>query len=151
MAIRDARPDDLAEIVSLIRELAAYERLEHEVALEAGEVARHLFGPEPAARVLLATDDSRGDVVGFALWFRTFSTFLGRPGIWLEDLFVRPDHRGAGHGRALLEALRARTDGRTEWAVLDWNEPASGFYRSLGAAPVEGWTTYRWAPRGRPT
>jgi GNAT superfamily N-acetyltransferase len=97
------------------------------------------------------SDSGRGgvgveSVVGFALWFRTFSTFLGRPGIWLEDLYVRPEHRKRGHGLALLQELRRRTDGRVEWLVLDWNEPALAFYRSLGAAPVEGWTTYRLPP-----
>ena len=83
--------------------------------------------------------------MGFALWYRTFSTFLGRPGIWLEDLFVREEHRSRGYGRALLDALRSRTDGRVEWAVLDWNEPSIEFYQRLGARPVEGWTRYRWA------
>jgi len=141
--IRDARPDDLDEICSLIRELAVYERLEHEVVLEPATVGRHVFGPEPAAHVLIAESDD-GAVAGFALWFRTFSTFLGRPGIWLEDLFVRPEHRSAGLGRALLDELRARTDGRVEWAVLDWNEPSIAFYEGLGARPVQGWTRYRW-------
>ena len=141
--LRDAAPDDLDEICALIRELAAYERLEHEVELDPAEVARHLFGPDPAAAVTIAESDA-GAVAGFALWFRTFSTFLGRPGIWLEDLFVRPEHRGRGHGVALLQDLRARTDGRVEWAVLDWNEPSVAFYRALGAEPVEGWTRYRW-------
>lgn len=144
MPVRDAEPADLPEIASLIRELAHYERLEHEVRLDEDELGHHLFGLEPAAHVLLALE---GDAtVGFALWFRTFSTFLGRPGIWLEDLFVRPEHRRRGHGVALVQALRGRTDGRVEWAVLDWNEPAIGFYRALGASPVEGWTTYRWPP-----
>ncbi len=85
-----------------------------------------------------------------AMYFVTFSTWLGRPGLWLEDLFVRPEFRGEGLGRALLDAVRARTDGRVEWAVLDWNEPAIGFYRSLGAEPVEGWTRYRWLPGSGP-
>ncbi|HSL56790.1 MAG TPA: GNAT family N-acetyltransferase [Acidimicrobiales bacterium] len=155
MPVRDATPADLDVIVELIGALAAYERLEHEVVLDPAELARHLFGPEPVAHVVLATDDrgtdhrgthDSGAVVGFALWFPTFSTFLGRPGIWLEDLFVRPEARGAGHGRALIEHLRSLTDGRLEWSVLDWNEPAQGFYRSLGAAPHDGWTTWRWAP-----
>lgn len=140
--IRDAAEADLHEVCALIRELAEYERLVDEVVLEPEEVRRHLFGPDPAAHVLVAEVD--GAVAGFALWFGTFSTFLGQPGIWLEDLFVRPQHRGAGLGQALLRALRERTDGRVEWAVLDWNEPSIGFYRSLGARPLEGWTTYRW-------
>lgn len=157
MAVREATVGDLDEIAALIRELARYERLEHEVAFDEDALRRHLFGTDPVAHVLLAVDGGAAGpvsveeepdepVVGFALWFRTFSTFLGRPGIWLEDLYVRPDHRGRGHGLALLQELRRRTDGRVEWLVLDWNEPALLFYRSLGAVPVEGWTTYRWPP-----
>jgi GNAT superfamily N-acetyltransferase len=145
MAVRPATEADLDEIVALIRELAVYEHLEADVVLERDEVGQHLFGEQPAAHVLIAESDG-GDVAGFALWFTTFSTFLGRPGIWLEDLFVRPAHRGRGHGLALLQRLRAMTDARVEWSVLDWNEPAIGFYRALGAKPVEGWTTYRWLP-----
>jgi GNAT superfamily N-acetyltransferase len=145
MPIRPARDADLDDIIDLIRGLAAFEELADEVQLEREAVREHLFGPDPVASVTIATDDD-GTVVGFALWFRTYSTFLGRPGIWLEDLFVRPEHRGAGHGRALLEDLRTRTDGRVEWAVLDWNRRAIDFYESLGARPVEGWTTYRWLP-----
>ncbi|HEY1279361.1 MAG TPA: GNAT family N-acetyltransferase [Acidimicrobiales bacterium] len=145
MAVRPATEADLDEIVALIRELAVYEQLEADVSLERDEVGQHLFGEQPAAHVLIAESDG-GDVAGFALWFTTFSTFLGRPGIWLEDLFVRPAHRGRGHGLALLQRLRAMTDARVEWSVLDWNEPAIGFYRALGAKPVEGWTTYRWLP-----
>jgi GNAT superfamily N-acetyltransferase len=102
-----------------------------------------MFGPEPVVKVSLATDDG-GTVVGCAVWFRTYSTFTGRLGIWLEDLFVRPEHRGRGHGRALLDHLRALTDGRVEWSVLDWNAPAIAFYEQLGARPHAGWTTYRW-------
>jgi GNAT superfamily N-acetyltransferase len=145
MAVRPATEVDLDEIVALIRELAVYEHLEDDVVLDRDEVGRHLFGPEPAAHVLIA-ESAGGEVAGFALWFTTFSTFLGQPGIWLEDLFVRPAHRGRGHGLALLQQLRAMTDGRVEWSVLDWNESAIGFYRALGAKPVEGWTTYRWLP-----
>jgi GNAT superfamily N-acetyltransferase len=141
--VRPATPADLPEIAVLIRELAEYEALVHEVVWTEDELARALFGDDPSAHVLVAETDD-GEVVGLAIWFRTFSTFLGRSGIWLEDLFVRPEHRGGGHGRALLEALRGLTDGRVEWAVLDWNEPAIGFYRSIGAHPVEGWTRYRW-------
>lgn len=142
--IRDATPDDVPAIHALVRELAAYERLSDAVVSTEADFARHLFGPEPVAHALVADDD--GAVVGFALWFPTFSTFLGRPGIWLEDLFVRADARRRGFGRALLGALRERTDGRVEWSVLDWNEHAQAFYRSLGAAPVDGWTTWRWMP-----
>jgi GNAT superfamily N-acetyltransferase len=149
MAIRDAEPADVPTIAALIRALAAYEHLEHEVVLDDRELDRELgrwlFGAEPAARVLLACDDD-GTVAGMALWFTTFSTFLGRPGIWLEDLFVLPERRGRGHGLALLQDLRSRTTGRVEWAVLDWNRPAIEFYQRLGARPVEGWARYRWAP-----
>jgi GNAT superfamily N-acetyltransferase len=134
----------LDDVVALIRDLAEYEHLEDEVVLDSDEVGRNLFGPTPAASVVIAIDDDSGEVAGFALWFPTFSTFLGRAGIWLEDLFVRPQHRGKGHGLALLQHLRSLTDGRVEWAVLDWNEPAIEFYRSLGAEPVDGWTRYRW-------
>ncbi|MEO6121317.1 MAG: GNAT family N-acetyltransferase [Acidimicrobiales bacterium] len=143
MPVRDASPADLPEIAAMIRELADFEQLASEVSFEAAALAQHLFGPEPAARVLVAeTDDGR--VAGFALWYWTFSTFLGRRGIWLEDLFVRPAHRGDGHGRALLDRVRAMTDGRVEWAVLDWNERAIGLYRRVGAEPVLGWARYRW-------
>ena len=143
MPIRDATPDDLAEIGALIRELAEYEQAADEVAFDLADLATHLFGPDPAAHVLIATTDA-GEVAGMALYFRTFSTWVGRPGIWLEDLYVRPEHRGSGLGRALLDALRARTADRVEWNVLDWNESAIAFYRSLGAEPLDGWTRYRW-------
>ncbi|HEX9968772.1 MAG TPA: GNAT family N-acetyltransferase [Acidimicrobiales bacterium] len=148
MPVRPAVESDLNDICALVRELADYERLAHEVAFDVEDVRRHLFGPDPAASVLLATADEGDDeqVVGFALWFRTFSTFLGRPGIWLEDLFVRPEHRGQGHGTALITTLRTMTDGRVEWAVLDWNGPSIAFYENLGAAPLREWTTYRWSP-----
>jgi GNAT superfamily N-acetyltransferase len=143
--IRDATIDDLADIGALIRALADYEELAHEVEWDLDLLGRTLFGPEAVPRTLVACDDETGEVVGTAIWFRTYSTFQGRPGIWLEDLFVRPEHRGAGHGRALLQALFDRADGgRVEWAVLDWNEPSIRFYESLGARPVEGWTRYRW-------
>jgi GNAT superfamily N-acetyltransferase len=145
--VRPATLADAADITALITELAAYERLAHEAVATAADIERWLFGPEPAARVTVAVpDDDPGTVAGMALWFTTFSTFLGRPGIWLEDLYVRPAHRGRGLGRALLDDLRGRTAGRVEWAVLDWNQPAIAFYRGLGAEPVAGWTRYRWLP-----
>ena len=144
MPVRPATPEDLPAIGRLIRQLADYEDLAHEVVWTPADLEEHLFGPRPAAEVLVAEGDGR--VVGMAVWLRTFSTFLGRPGIWLEDLFVEVDHRGRGHGRALLEALMARTPGRLEWAVLDWNAPSIAFYEGLGARPVEGWTRYRWLP-----
>ena len=146
MDIRPAVEADLDEICALIRELAVFERLEHEVVLEVDAVRGHLFGPTPAAQVTLAEVD--GGVAGFALWFTTFSTFLGRPGIWLEDLFVRPEHRGAGIGRSLLGHLQSISPGRVEWAVLDWNTEAQAFYRTMGAAPQDEWTTWRWRVRG---
>ena len=145
MPVREAVPGDLAEIAALIGELAEYERMRDEVAFSPAELALHLFGSEPVASVLMADEDDQ-TVAGFALWYPTFSTFLGRSGIWLEDLFVRPQFRGRGHGLALLQRLRSMTDGRVEWAVLDWNEPSIAFYESLGARPVEGWTRYRWTP-----
>ncbi len=146
MAVREAEPGDLPEIAALIRELAEYEELAGEVSWSDPDALRpHLFGAEAVAKVLLATGDG-GEVAGFALWFPTFSTFLARPGIWLEDLFVRPDFRRQGHARELFGALGALTRGRVEWSVLDWNQPAQRFYRSLGAGPVGGWTTWRLAP-----
>ena len=142
--IRTAGPDDLDHVLSLVRELAEYERLADEVEFDPDEFAANLFGEESVASVLLAEVD--GEVAGMALWFPSFSTFLGKAGIWLEDLFVRPDFRGDGIGGQLLHQLRSMTDGRVEWNVLDWNEPAIGFYRTIGAEPVDGWTTYRWLP-----
>jgi GNAT superfamily N-acetyltransferase len=144
MTVRDARPEDVAAIYALVRDLAAYEELSAEVVSDESAFARHLFGAEPAARCIVADDGD--EVVGFALYFTTFSTFLGMPGIWLEDLFVRASARRHGHGGALLRELRTRTTGRVEWAVLDWNEPAQAFYRSIGAAPLDEWTTWRWGP-----
>jgi GNAT superfamily N-acetyltransferase len=142
--LRDATADDLDEICALIRELAEYEKMLDDVVLDPAVVAGHLFGSTPSAHVTIAEAD--GAIAGFALWFPTFSTFLGRPGIWLEDLFVRPEHRGRGLGQALIRSLRARTDGRVEWNVLDWNTPSIDFYESLGAKPLPGWITYRWDP-----
>jgi GNAT superfamily N-acetyltransferase len=142
VTLRAATPDDVPEILNLIRELAEYERAADEVAATEDDLLRHLFGDQPVAHVLIAEADS--EVAGFALWYPTFSTWVGRPGIWLEDLFVRPQFRKQGLGLALLEELRRLTDGRVEWAVLDWNQPSIDFYESLGAGPVEGWIRYRW-------
>lgn len=144
-----ARPADVDEIVALVRELAEYERAASEVVLDRDELARHLFGPNAVARAVVAETDD-GAVAGFALWFRTFSTWLGRSGVWLEDLYVRPAFRRRGVATALLDAVRASTGGRVEWAVLDWNRPAHDFYRGLGAAPLEEWTIWRLPPTGRP-
>jgi GNAT superfamily N-acetyltransferase len=146
--IRDATPDDLDEILALVRELAEYEKEPNAVVLERNEFASHLFGENNVARALIAEHD--GAVAGMALYYRTFSTWLGTDGIWLEDLFVRPPFRRHGYGRALLDALQARTHGRVEWAVLDWNTPAHEFYRSIGAAPVDGWTIWRMCGRAEP-
>jgi GNAT superfamily N-acetyltransferase len=160
VTVRDATSADLGEIAIMIRELAVFEEAAAEVAFDPDDLARHLFGPDPAARVLLATvppaggEAGDGDVVaGMAVWFRTFSTWVGRPGIWLEDLFVRPQYRRLGLATELLTALAGRTDGRLEWQVLDWNRDAVAFYAGLGAAPVAGWTRYRldpgWTEQGR--
>lgn len=145
VTIRDARPDDLDTILAFIRALADYERLAHEVKADRDVLARHLFGPRPMAEVLIADHD--GAAVGFALFFHNFSTFEGRPGIYLEDLFVRPEARGLGAGRALLAHLAhlaiERDCARLEWSVLDWNAPAIAFYRAIGARPMDEWTVQR--------
>lgn len=144
--IRPARPEDVPALVGLVRALAEYERALDEVRLGEADLDVALFGPVPRAAAHVAEVD--GTVAGMAIWYRTFSTWTGRHGIWLEDLFVLPDHRRRGLGRALLAALagQAEAEGaaRLEWAVLDWNEPSIRFYESLGARPVEGWTRYRW-------
>ncbi|MCU4183950.1 GNAT family N-acetyltransferase [Acidiferrimicrobium sp. IK] len=147
MPVRNATEDDLDEICAMVKELADFEESGDEVDLDPEDLRRHVFGPDPAAHVLIAHPaGDPGTVAGMALWFRTYSTWVGRPGVWLEDLFVRPAHRRAGLARELLDALAARTDGRVEWAVLDWNRGAIDFYDGLGAKPVEGWTRYRWLP-----
>ena len=134
-------PSDTELLFEMIVALARYERAPELVVGSPELLSEALFGPDPSAEAILAEID--GTPVGFALFYRTFSTWQCRPGIWLEDLFVRPAFRGRGHGLALLQALRSRTDGRVEWAVLDWNEPAIEFYKSLGAAPMDDWTVYR--------
>jgi GNAT superfamily N-acetyltransferase len=149
--IRPALPADVPALLALIRELARYEKLEHEVVGTADDLQRHLFGPTPRAEAIVATDGTDGTegetLVGLALYFHNFSTFLCRPGLYLEDLFVLPEHRGKGYGAALLRALAAialeRGCGRLEWSVLDWNEPAKGFYRSLGAQEMSDWRIMR--------
>ncbi|MDB5332655.1 MAG: putative acetyltransferase protein [Phycisphaerales bacterium] len=143
--ITPATRADVPLILDLIRGLADYEKLSHEVVATEDLLLQHLFGPRPAAEVLLAY---RGDhAVGFALYFQSFSTFLGRPGIYLEDVYVRPEVRGKGVGKALLREVArvamARACGRLEWSVLDWNEPALRFYKSLGAKPMDEWTVHR--------
>jgi GNAT superfamily N-acetyltransferase len=142
--IRDAVPGDLDDILDMIRGLAEFERMADHVVFVPASMREHLFGDDRAATVTIAEVD--GATAGMALWFRTFSTFLGRPGIWLEDLFVRPEHRSQGVGAALLGHLRGLTDGRLEWSVLDWNRSAIEFYERLGARPDDGgWIMYRWA------
>ena len=143
--VRSASTEDVPLILSFINELAEYERLSHEVVATEEMLREHLFGERPVAEVLIA--EHGGETAGFALFFHNFSTFLGKPGIYLEDLYVRPEFRRAGIGRALLVHLanvaRERGCGRLEWSVLDWNEAAIGFYRGIGASPVSGWTVYR--------
>lgn len=148
--IRTTTEADVQVILSLIRELADYERApDAVVATEAG-LRDVLFGPNRSAEVLLALEN--GEAVGFAVYFFNFSTWLGRPGLYLEDLFVKPDVRGKGFGRALLERLaqiaEERGCGRMEWAVLDWNDPAIQFYRKLGAEPMNEWTVFRLTADG---
>ena len=145
--IRDARPDDVDELLRLIHELAAYEREPDAVTATADHVREALFpvGASPAAYGLVA--EREGRVVGMAVWFTSFSTWTGRPGIWLEDLFVEPEQRGLGVGRHLLARLAEicveRGWTRLEWAVLNWNEPSIEFYRAQGARAQDEWTTYR--------
>ena len=145
LIIRPATPADVPIILELIRALATYERAPNEVTATDEGLAEVLFGEKPAAKVLLAFENETA--VGFAVFFYNFSTWLGRPGLYLEDLFVRPEYRGKGYGRALLVDLakiaRSRGCGRMEWAVLDWNEPAIEFYRKLGAKPMHEWTVFR--------
>jgi len=143
--IRPATPEDVSTIARLIRALAEYERLADKVVLQEADLREHLFGARRYAEVLLAED--AGIVVGFALFFHNYSTFLARPGIYLEDLFVEPSHRGRGHGKALLVALAKlaveRGCGRIEWSVLNWNEPSIQFYLNFAAKRMDEWTVYR--------
>jgi GNAT superfamily N-acetyltransferase len=145
LTLRPAEARDAAEVLALIRELADYEHLLHEVDATREGLHAALFGPSPRVFCDLAEQD--GGIAGFALWFYSFSTFRGRHGIYLEDLFVRPAMRGRGIGRALLSGLASRCLredlARLEWSVLDWNEPAIGFYKSLGAVPMDEWTVFR--------
>ena len=143
--IRKARPSDVPAVLELIQALATYEREPDAVVATETDLDEALFGPDPSAGCQVAEVD--GAVVGFALWYRTFSTWQGRPGLWLEDLFVQPEHRGSGLGRDLLVSLAqicvARAWTRFEWWVLDWNEPAISFYRSIGALSMDEWTVNR--------
>ena len=143
--VRPSVSADLPLIAAFIRELADYEKLSHEVRFDEADLGENLFGPRRHAEALIGEID--GQAQGFALFFHTFSTFEGKPGIWLEDLFVRPAARGAGLGKALLTQVARlaveRGCARLEWSVLDWNEPAIGFYRKLGARPMDEWRIMR--------
>ena len=145
LSIRPATVVDVPVILQLIRDLAAYERAPNEVTATKEQLVDVLFGKKPAAEVLLAFENETP--VGFAVFFHNFSTWLGQPGLYLEDLFVRPEMRGKGYGRALLVDLakiaRERGCGRMEWAVLNWNDPAIQFYRKLGAKPMDEWKVFR--------
>jgi GNAT superfamily N-acetyltransferase len=145
LQIRPATAADVPVILWFIRELAAYEKLSHEVAATEDLLRRHLFGERPSAEVILAVQD--GMEAGFALFFHNFSTFVGKPGIYLEDVYVRPEFRGRGCGKAMMVYLarlaRQRDCGRFEWAVLDWNKPSLDFYQSIGARPMSDWTLQR--------
>ncbi len=145
LVIRFAVPNDAAAIVGFICELADYEKLRHEVVADEAQIRATLFGVRPAAEVLIA--ELGGDPVGFALFFQSYSTFLAKPGLYLEDLFVRPTARNKGVGQALMSALARiamqRHYGRFEWSVLDWNTPALEFYKKLGAVPQSEWTVQR--------
>ncbi len=143
--LREAAATDCGLILDLIRELAEYEKLSHEVTADEALLHESLFGARPAAEVILG--EFRGRAVAYALFFHNFSTFTGRPGIYLEDIYVKPELRGRGMGKCLLtyvaELARQRGCARMEWSVLDWNEPSIQFYRSLGAEPMDGWTVQR--------
>lgn len=145
IVLRPAVREDVPLILDLVRGLAEYERLAHEAVATAADMEAALFCPRPAAEVVIAECD--GAPAGFALFFVSFSTFLGKPGLYLEDLFVRPQLRGRGIGLRLMTHLARlaveRGYGRFEWSVLDWNTPAIDFYRSLGAKPMDGWTVQR--------
>ncbi|MER5379602.1 GNAT family N-acetyltransferase [Streptomyces sp. NPDC002688] len=145
--IRTATPDDIPVIHALVRELAEYEKVLEEARATPEQLREALFGENPAAYAHMAEDDTTGEPVGFSLWFLNFSTWRGAHGIYLEDLYVRPTARGAGHGKALLTELaricRERGYQRLEWSVLNWNRPSIDFYESLGARPQDEWTMYR--------
>ena len=145
MTVRSIRPDDVPAVVGLVRQLAEYERALHEVRLTEEQLTGCLFGDSPALFGHVAEDE--GSVVGVALWFLNFSTWRGTHGVYLEDLFVQPQHRGKGLGRELLRTLAAlcvrRGYSRLEWSVLDWNTPSIDFYRAAGAVPMDGWTVFR--------
>ena len=145
--IRPAQPGDVATLLTLIRELADYEKLQHEVEASAGSLAEHLFGDSPRCSALVATEAGADGIVGYALYYPTYSTFKARPALFLEDLYVTPGARGRGHGKALLAAVAAaaRQQGavRLDWNVLAWNQPAIDFYQTLGAEVLGDWRVCR--------
>lgn len=145
LLIRKAEINDAALILSLIKEIADYEKLSHEVTATEGDIKENLFGEKKYAEVLIA--EYENEPVGYALFFYNFSTFTGRPGVYLEDLFIKPKFRGKGIGKTLLlrliELAKDKNCGRVEWCVLDWNEPAINFYKNLGAKPMDGWSIFR--------
>ena len=149
MTVRPIRPDDVPAVLGMVRELAAYEESEHEAQMTGEQLSGALFGESPALFGHVATPDGGGDgeLAGFALWFLNFSTWRGAHGIYLEDLYVSPTHRGTGLGRELLRTLAAtcveRGYERLEWSVLDWNTPSIEFYEAAGAVPMDGWTVFR--------
>ena len=140
--IRPAVEADVPELVAMVRELADFENLSDQVAITEDGLARTLFGPEAMAQDWVVEEG--GALVGHAIWYRTFSTFLGKTGIWLEDIYIRPEHRRQGYASEILTRLRQETEGRLEWEVLEWNVPAMDFYERLGARQMAGWTRYRW-------
>jgi GNAT superfamily N-acetyltransferase len=141
--IRPAVEGDLSELMAMILELAEFENLSDQVECTEEDLQRVLFGPDAFVKdVVVEVED--GSIAGHALYYRSFSTFLGQPGIWLEDIYVRPDHRRHGYAGELMSFLRQQSDGRLEWEVLDWNMGAVNFYQGLGARPMGGWTKYRW-------
>jgi GNAT superfamily N-acetyltransferase len=149
VTVRPIRPDDVPAVVGMVRELAAYERAEHEALMTEEQLRGALFGESPALFGHVAVEDGAvdGEPAGFALWFLSFSTWRGTHGIYLEDLYVRPGHRGTGLGRELLRTLAevcvTRGFSRLEWSVLDWNTPSIDFYRAAGAVPMDEWTVFR--------
>ena len=147
--IRPAIESDVPELLGMIRQLADFEDMADQVVCTEDHLRHALFGPGAIVHDTVAVAED-GSLAGHALWFRTFSTFLGRTGIWLEDLYVHPADRRQGHAGALMAALRTETTGRVEWEVLEWNDEAIGFYQRLGARPMTGWTKYRWTDGSQP-
>lgn len=150
--IRSVKVKDIPALLGLVRELAEYEHLSHQVTATEDDYQRSLFGPNPAARALVAEDGTQNALVGYAIYFPNFSTFLGRAGIWLEDLYVQPAYRGRGVGKYLLESVKKIAEenkvGRLEWCVLDWNQSAIDFYEKIGAKVLPDWRIVRHSMEG---